>query len=163
MGHLTVFSAVYLIVACMIPILGYIALQLDPKGLINRLFMITSLCLTLWALGFAVMMIAPDEGMAVLFMRVSAVGYSLIYSLFLHFVLAITGHKKLLGKKWFLALLYLPAAVCLYAFAFSPSITQSLYLMEHTARGWSRTTDSVLIDHIFNIYYIVAVRGGALV
>ncbi len=160
MNNLAVFSAIYLIVASMSPVFGYFALRFDFGGLLNRLFMLISLCLTFWALGFAVVIIAPDAASAVLWTKVSAVGYELVYSLLLHFTLAITGHKRILSKKWFYCLLYLPAMVCLYAFVLSSSITQSIYLFENTARGWVRVTPSILFDYLFNVYYIIAVLAS---
>lgn len=157
MNHLVIFSAIFLAVASMSPILGYFALHLDFKGTINRLFMMICLCLTFWALGFSVVIIAPDEASGVFWTRFAAVGYEMIYSLLLHFTLVITGHKEILRKKWFCLLLYTPAAVCLYAFVFSPDIAETIYLLENTSRGWVRTTPPIIYDLIFNIYYVSAV------
>lgn len=162
MNHLMIFSAIYLVVASMSPVLGYFALHLDIKGPINRIFMMISLCLTFWALGFSIVIIAPDEASGVFWTRVSAVGYEMIYSLLLHFTLVITGHKKILSKKWFCFLLYLPAAVCMYAFVFSPHVAQSVYILEKTTRGWVRTTSPIIYDRIFNIYYVTAVSTSLL-
>lgn len=157
MKYLMIFSTIYLILATMSPVMGYYVLRLDYKNMSNRLFMMISICLMFWALGFSVFIVAPDEASAVFWNRVSAVGYELIYSLLLHFTLFLTDHQKILSKKWFYLLMYLPAAVCLYAFAISPDITQAVYQLKNISRGWTRTTSSTVFDTIFQIYYIAVV------
>ncbi len=162
MNHLMIFSAIYLVVASMSPVLGYLALRFDPKNSINRSFAVISLCLMLWALGFSVLVIAPDEASAQFWTKISSIGYGMIYSVFLHFTLVITGHNKVLEKKWFLFLLYLPAAFCLYAFVISPNITGFIYLFENTGRGWIRTTPFVIYDYVFHAYYVTSVSSSLL-
>lgn len=157
MNHLTFFSVAYLIVASMSPVMGYYVLRFDFKSPVNRLFMMISICLMLWALGFSIVIVAPDAAAAALWTRVSAVGYEIIYSLLLHFTLFLTGYHKRLRKKWLYALLYLPAVVCLYVFVVSPEMTQVIYQFENTERGWIRTTPSTVFDLIWQIYFAASV------
>lgn len=157
MNQLVFLSTMYLIIASMIPIMGYYVLRLNFNGTMNRLFLVISLCLTLWALGFSIVLVAPNEETSVLWTRISAIGYELIYSVLLHFTLLLTGHSKLLSTKWLYPLLYLPAIICLYAFVISPSITGSLYHLVNTENGWVRTTGAVVYDRIFQVYYLGAV------
>lgn len=162
MNHLMIFSAVFLIVASMSLILGYFALSLDFHGYINRVFMMISFCLMVWALGFSIVIIAPNEASAVFWTRISAIGYELIYSLLLHYTLIITGAKQIITKKWFLALIYLPAMICLYVFVLSDSFAHSIYLFANTNRGWVRTTPPFFYDTLFNVYYILAVIASII-
>ncbi len=162
MNRLMVFSVIYLTLASLSPVLGYYVLRLNVKGTINRLFFIISLCLTFWALGFSVVIVAPGEGAGVFWTRVAAVGYEIIYSVLLHFTLLLTYHHQILRKKWLYPLLYLPAALCLYVFVLSPGFAQEIYQLEYSARGWVRTTDPNAFDYLFNIYYISAVLGSLL-
>lgn len=162
MEHLVFFSALYLILACMIPVMGYYVLRLNFKGTINRLFFIISLCLTMWALGFSIIILAPNESTAIVWTKVSAIGYETIYSVLLHFTLLLTGHSKILNKKWIYPLLYLPAGVCLYAFVLSPGITGEIYHFANTESGWLRTTGIFIYDRIFQLYYLSAVIGSLI-
>lgn len=156
MNHLVIFSAIYLFVASLSPVMGFYALRFDRKTTLNRLFMIISACLTFWALGFSVAIIAPDEAACEFWSRFAAVGYGTIYSVLLHFILVLTDHKRILRKKWFYAILYLPAAFCLYAFVFSPDIARLIYPFGHTARGWTRITSSTVYDLLFQIFCILS-------
>ena len=153
MEHLGLFSVCYLIVASMSLIMGYYALRLAPGETLNRIFMLICVCLAFWAFGFSIIIVAPDEATAVLLTRVSAVGYGLVYSLLLHFTLLLTGCKNLLRQRWFYAVLYAPAAVCLYIFVISPVTVQELYHFAYSDRGWIRNTSSGVWDHFFNVYY----------
>jgi len=111
----------------------------------------------LWALGFSVIVAARNEKTAVLWMRISAVGFEVVYSATVHFVLLLTGHTKQLTKKWFYPLLYLPAAVCLYVFSISPELTGQILRFSYTEAGWIRNTPLTVFDTLFRVYYIAAV------
>lgn len=139
------------------PVMGLYALRFDSKATLNRLFMIISICLTFWALGFSIAMIAPDVATCEFWSRFAAVGYEIVYSVLLHFTLVLTGHERILSKKWFYVLLYLPAAFCLYFFVLSPDIGRIIYQFSFTSRGWIRITSTTVYDRIFQIYYLVAV------
>ena len=154
MKHLMLFSAVYLILASMCPLMGFHTLKLQPKAPINRLFFAISLCLATWALGYAVVIVAPYERVAVFWTRIAAFGYCSIYSLLLHLTLHLTGHARALEKKWALPLLYLPSAAFVYAFAVSPEIARSLYVFERSSVGWTRVVGPTAWDILFRIYFI---------
>lgn len=157
MNRLTVFSGLYLIVASISPVMGYYILRFNFKGVINRLFFIITICLTFWSLGFSIIHATKVEEAVVFWTRISAIGYLTIYSVLLHFTLLITGNSKILERKWMYIFIYLPAAVCLYAFAISPDIAKEVYIFEYTTRGWIRNTAPIIFDHIFNIYYLSSV------
>ena len=152
MNHLIDFSAIYLILASLSPAIGFYALRLHSKGALNRLFFAITLCLMFWALGASVVAVAPDEAAAALWTRIAAIGFVSVYGVILHFSLLLTGHTKLLGRKWFLPLLYLPVAVCLYALVFSPRITEAAYHFRYTSSGWVRTTGATPFDALLHVY-----------
>ncbi|MCE5235093.1 MAG: EAL domain-containing protein [Eubacteriales bacterium] len=157
MNHLVIFSALYLIMASISPVMGAYALRFDRKATLNRLFMVISVCLAFWALGFSIAMIAPDAAAWEFWSRFAAVGYELVYSVLLHFTLILTGHKRILSKKWFYFVLYLPAAFLLYVFVLSPDTERVIYQFANTARGWVRVDTNTVYDLIFQIYYLVTV------
>jgi len=163
MDHRTLFSAIYLILASVSPLMGSHALKLQPKASLNRLFFAIAMCLAAWALGYAVVIVAPNEGVAALWTRIAAVGYCVVYSLVLHFTLHLTGHVQALRRKWIWPVLYLPAAAFVYALAVSPAITRSIYVFEMGSAGWTRAGDPTIWDKLFRAFRIaVAVACLAL-
>ena len=163
MPRLMVFSTLYLILASVGPVMGFYVLRLHPRGTANRLFLVISLCLTLWALGRSIVVVAPDEATSVFWTRVAALGHGVIYSALLHFALISTDPPKCFHKKWIYPVLYLPAAVSVFAFSLSPGITGAIYDFESTERGWMRATGLTWFDAFFHVYYIGAVLASLLV
>lgn len=160
MNRLMVFSAIYLILACLGPVLGFYALRLYPKGAVNRIFFAATICLTLWALGLSVAVVAPDAQSAALWSRVAAAGHVSIYSLMLHFVLLLIGSRRLPDEKWLLIPLYLPAAVLMYALVLSPGVARLSGHYEFTAGGWFRSGAPTVYDTLFQAYALMMVLGG---
>ncbi|MDF2650171.1 MAG: hypothetical protein K0Q73_5976 [Paenibacillus sp.] len=153
MNQLLLFSVFYLIVASMSLNMGYYALRLAPGEALNRIFLLICACLAFWAFGLAIVIVAPNESTAAIWTRVSAVGYETVYSLLLHFTLLLTGRKHLFRHRWFYAVLYLPAGVCLYGFVFSTANAQELYRFVYGDRGWIRDTPLGVWDQFFHVYY----------
>lgn len=156
MSQLMVYSTIYLIVAGLSVTMGYYALRMQPRSTVNRLYFCLCLCMTLWALGFAVVLLAPGESSAVFWTRVSSVGYYIAYSVMLHFTLVLTGGEKRRRPAWLYALLYIPAAFCLYTFMFSPAV---VYHMELQATGWVRVSPLTVFDNVFHAYFAVFVAA----
>ena len=98
MNHLVIFSALYLIVASMSPVMGAYVLRLNYKAAINRVFFLISICLALWAFGFSVVIVAPNEQTAVVWTRISAIGYGILFAALVHFSLLLTGHTRIFKK-----------------------------------------------------------------
>ena len=160
MNHLVIFSALYLIVASMSPVMGAYVLRLNHKAAINRVFFLISICLTLWAFGFSVIIVAPNEQTAVVWTRISAIGYEILYSALVHFSLLLTGHTRILKKTWFYAILYLPAAICLYAFVVAPEAAGVFYHFVQTESGWKRSMPFSFYDAFFQAYFLGSVAAS---
>ena len=151
------FSALYLIIASTTPILGYYALRLNATGPLNRIFLLISLSLTLWALGFSIVVVAPNQETAALAKQLAAIGYETVYSLIVHFALILTGHQRILKSRWTYVLLYSPAAVCLVLFAVLPAVTPTLFHYHYNAlSGWMVDAPEVF-DYVFDVYFVGAV------
>lgn len=133
---------------------GIYILQINPKSSLNRAFLGICISLCFWSLGFAIANSAPDLETCLLWRRVSALGWSTIYSLMLHFFLLLTG-TELSKKHWGLfLLLHLPAVVSVYAFAVSPEIAATQYHLVRLSTGWSNSVVQDGWNVFFNIYYI---------
>jgi len=154
MTHLMIFSGIYLVISGLSLTMGYYALRMYARGTINRLFFGLGLCMSLWSLGLSVTVIASGTLSAAFWMRVSAVGYSLFYSLLLHFSLALTEKEKLLRKRWIYPLIYAPAATGLYPFVISPGLETSPNHLIFTENGWLQTTAPSVLDIAFQAYLV---------
>ncbi len=154
MNHLVIFSALYLIVASMSPVMGVYVLRLNRKAAVNRVFLLISICLALWAFGYSVVIVAPNEQAAVVWTRISAIGYEILYAAIIHFLMLLTGYTRFLNKKWFYAVLYLPAAICLYAFVIAPESAGVFYHFVQTESGWIRSMPFSFYDAFFQAYLL---------
>lgn len=156
MNNLQVFSAVYLIMACLSPVIGYYILRLYRKGALNGIFFAISLCVAFWSMGFSIVIVAQDAKTAEVWTRVSAVGYTIVYSLVVHFILVLTEHKKLMSKKWIYPIIYLPAAVFFCLLVVSPSVADAHYNFVLRENGWVSENGIKLIDIMFQFYFVGA-------
>jgi len=129
-------------------------LHLDSRSSENRIFAFISVLLAVWSLGFSIANSAADYETALLWRRVSAFGWSTIYSFFLHFMLVLTGREKILQKKWIYPLLYFPAAINLFVFSLYTPVAEKQYRIFRTATGWLNESGSTSFDLFFNTYYI---------
>lgn len=92
-------------------LLSVYSLYLNPRAGLNRVFSFFTLCLCIWSLAYANMLLAPSVENALFWRQVSSVGYCFFYVGLLHFVLILTGYEQLLRKWWLYVLLYVPAVL----------------------------------------------------
>ena len=143
--------------------LGIYSLNIKNE-LPNKLFAAGCACLAWWAFCYTFMFSAPDIEAALMWGRLSAPAWCLLYSILLHLSLVICKRQNILMKKWPLALIYLPGIVLLWSFL-SPGVETYYELVAAPGGGWSwlATTDKVFSWITFyNIYYIVSIVMIAL-
>lgn len=147
------FSIIFFIGFFFCLMLGLYTISLDENNLLNRLFLSISLTLCIWLFCFSIANSGRDYTMILLWRRISALGWGLIYAFVLHFCLLLTRKKDaVLNSKIYL--IYLPAIVVVYAFGISP-LAPERYNFVNTALGWVNITPADNIwDWIFYLYYI---------
>lgn len=148
------FSLLFFIAFAIYLFFGLYLIHRNPKATLNRMFLAMCVSLCLWSLGFAIANSAPDIETCLLWRRVSALGWSTIYSLMLHFLLLLTGDGYSKRSRKLFLLLHLPAIVSIYVFAVSPEITAMQYHLAKLHTGWINITAQNGWDTFFNIYYI---------
>lgn len=131
---------------------GLYVLFSNPKLNINRVFFALCIALGLWSLGFSLSTSANNIENCIFWRRVSALGFCSFYSILLHFFLIMT-QSKILNKIWLMLLIYLPAAISVYVFSISSTISVPLYNVTYTLLGWITTSEKSFWDNFFNIYY----------
>lgn len=149
-----VFSLLFFLAFAVYLFFGLYIINMNPKASLNRMFLAICISLCLWSLGFAIANSAPDIETCLLWRRVSALGWSTIYSLMLHFLLLLTGDGYSKRSRKLFLLLHLPAIVSIYVFAVSPEITAMQYHLAKLHTGWINITAQNGWDTFFNIYYI---------
>src|SRR5690554_4632061 len=167
MSYPALFSILFFSVCIVSMVSGVLVLLNNPKAPGNRCFFAMIIAINFWSVGLAFANIAPDAATCNTWRHVSAVGWGTVYAITLHFFLIITGKKTLLKKWWFYIFLYLPAIICLLAFAIPSGLNPNPYNLQRTEFGWvnvNNIAEHNIWDWIFRAYYIgYAVTGLILV
>ena len=133
---------------------GIFTLQSNHKTPANRAFFALTAAIVIWSSGMAMSTTANDAATCEIFRRISAVGWSTVYAILLHFILIITGRAPSLRKWWFYLCLYLPAFFSVFAFAVPNPMNPFPYNLHQTAFGWTNTSQHNIWDWMFYAYYI---------
>ena len=141
---------------------GITIIHLNPKGKLNRQFFIISIALCFWSFGFAMSNSAENMEICLFWRRFSALGWTVVYSMLLHMILILSGKNKVLKKKHYL-LLYLPAAINLYVFSISESISRGQYNLVMGTYGWFNITVNNGWDWFFYIHYLGYILAGVVI
>jgi len=147
------FSLMFFAVFTMYVFFGAYIIYRNPMALVNRLFFAVSISLVFWSFGFSIANSAESLESALFWRRVSAIGWGSMYAFLLHFFLVLTNKYKITGNKTLIFLLYLPAAIAVYAFALSPTITAVQYNLIKMDYGWINISVKNGLDIFFYLYY----------
>ncbi len=143
-----VFFSVYLF-------LGICSVSINVKALLNRVFLFVCIGFSVWTISFALANSSQTSEGALLWRRASAVGWGIVYSVMLHFVLVLTEKTKLLKTKWIYGVLYIPAILNIFLFGICNEIAHNQYQrVIKTVAGWAFVPNNTVWDTYFNIYYI---------
>ncbi|WNS41503.1 EAL domain-containing protein [Paenibacillus sp. MMS20-IR301] len=156
-----VFSLVFFVAFAVYFILGIYILSLNTNSKLNRLFFVACLALAVWAFCFSIANSAQDYETALLWRRWTSLGWGTVYSLLLHACLLLTERHRILRTKWIYVLIYLPAAINVWAFGYS-DLAREQYKLVHTAAGWVNVSANSWSDVCFNIYYVAVTVVGLL-
>jgi hypothetical protein len=135
-------------------LLGIYGITLNVKESLNRVFLFLCLCISIWAFTFAIFNSAGTYEEALLWRRISSLGWGVAYSVFLHFTLVLTGANSILKKKVTYAALYLPAAANVFIFGIYTNIVNKQYYLVQTVAGWGSISLINFGDMFFNCYYL---------
>lgn len=114
-----IFSTVFFISTFVSLFWGLKIARLNIKSSINRTFLFVCIALSIWSFGFAMANLSQKLSSVLLCRRLSAVGWTTILSLILHYLLLVTSEKSNARFDKRLLLLHIPAIINSYIFAFS--------------------------------------------
>ncbi len=141
---------------------GVYLLNDNPRARLNRAFLAVTISLCFWSLGFAMAISAPSAEVALIWRRISAIGWCTSYSLLLHFFLLRIRKEYRNSSVLWQGLLQLPAIISLFLFSFSTKISEAQYNLVWTNYGWANISPKNALDIFFYAYYggyVLAILG----
>lgn len=148
------FFSILFFSVCVISMVLAISVIQNNREYKNWIFFAMIICVNIWSAGLAFANIAPDVDTCEIWRRFSAIGWGMIYSVILHFFLILTERRALLKKWWSYILLYLPAAITVFAFAIPSGLNPTSYQLIQTEFGWTNVANFNFWDWFFYAYYI---------
>lgn len=144
-----IYSVLFVVVSTVSALLG-ITMVRRQRNSATKIFLAISMCLSIWAFGFSVAVSAPTMEVCLLWRRISALGWGLLFALNLHFALILTGYPHF-NRKW-TPLLYIPAALIVYVFSISDAMTRQQYRFVLQSGGWTNIAVNNGWDFFFYAY-----------
>lgn len=135
--------------------LGIYIITVNMKDSLNRVSVFLCLCFAIWAFSFAVGNSAIKYEEAILWRRISSLGWGIAYSITVHFALILTEAKRVLKAKWIYLALYLPAVINVFIFGLYSSVARKQYVLVHNEAGWASVPLNKIGDIYFNSYYLL--------
>lgn len=128
--------------------------KLGIKKSLNRIFLFLAIIFAVWAFAFAAMNGAATAQEALLWRRISVIGWGVCYSVIFHFTLVLTNKKPKWNKWYVLLMIYLPSFLNIYWFGINTKIAERQYNIVLSETGWWFIPLPSNYDHFFNIYYL---------
>ena len=136
-------------------LLGLYGLSVNKSEALNRIFAILCLCLAVWSFTLTFAISANSYESALIWRRLTTLGWGIVYSVILHYVLILTGMKDVLKRKIFYLVIYLPAVINVLVFGLITRIAIQQYNLIYTKSGWVNIPVNNFLDWYFYVYYIV--------
>ncbi len=157
--QLLVFSATagfFLIVST-----GIFVLFKNPKSGANRVFAVFSLFVATWRFGDIFFISAPDYATAVLWFKVLSSGWAIIYPMFVHFILVLTGNPVFARRPALYALLYVFAPYFTYETIVTMKVVNTV---SWSGNGWFYylSPDGSIVPLLYSIYILSVLAGPVL-
>ncbi|MFZ7120000.1 MAG: diguanylate cyclase [Eubacteriaceae bacterium] len=108
----------------------------DYKNILNQMFFVSCLSLSIWAFSYTFFYSAPNIETAWFWHKLSSIGWCSFVNIALHFFIILTGNKHILKKSYTYILLYLPPLVLILKCFFSSTTPIATDLIS-TKLGWA--------------------------
>ncbi|WP_373483216.1 EAL domain-containing protein [Acetobacterium sp.] len=137
-------------------IFGTYSLTLNIESRLNRVFACLCFCFALWGFSFAAINSSLTSEEALLWRRMSVLGWGVAYSIMLHFVIILTESNWSRPEKrpMLMTVLYLPALVNAITFLIYSMPENGHVQMVYSPAGWITTTNVIWYDRMFLGYYL---------
>lgn len=139
--------------------LGRYVLHAAPERRTNGIFYVISLCFAVWSFAFTLLPSAPAEDVWFWF-KLSAIGWTLVPSLLLHFLILLSGYESFLARRWVVGLIYVPGVLFLLSALAGPG-RMGVEGFVQTNWGWSMSYGRWSVPHAaFMIFATTAISAG---
>lgn len=149
-----VYSLIFFVVASLYAIIGTYVLSLNYKSTLNRVFFALNFSLGIWAFAYSLLNVAATYEVALFWNRLSVLGWGMMYSFLLHYILVLTDNA-FLKRKWAYVFIYVPALVNVVVFGVSGATARLEFELLQTHAGWVNTSPNSFYDYYFYGYYLV--------
>jgi len=130
--------------------MGISSYKRDSKSKVNVIFFILCISASMWAIGYAFMLIAPNMGIANIWRIVAALGWCFFNAIWLSFAVSLTNQKKLNSKLR--SLIYIVSMI----FFISNLIYEPYKVVNSEAYGFvDNLYTGTTIGTVFNLYTVV--------
>lgn len=136
-------------------LLGAYSIKLNKRALINRIFNLLCLSISIWSISFAGIVLSTSKGEALNWWRFSSVGWGMAYGLILHFVILLTDFKvksKFKGLQW---LIHIPSFINFIFFGLSYEAASKNFGLVQTKISWVNIPQKTWNDKFFNAYLVL--------
>ncbi len=155
MHNLSMLVSVFFFSLCAFAIfVSFYVLGLGLHKTLNQLFFALGFCFIFWAFGCSIANSATRLSIVTLWLRLAGIGWSLCYSILLHFVLKFT-QSPALKKWWIYTLMYAPAAASLVLLFLRPWYSHFPYELVFTRLGLVMTGTAGFSNLWFLLYALL--------
>lgn len=158
-----IFSLIFFLETIVALYLGFYIIKLNPKVLLNRLFLLIALALAFWSFGFAMANSQSTMATALFWRRFSAIGWTFIISFTLHFFLILCDRKE---RDFFIKhyyLIYIPSFINLFVFALSDKFAYMQYNLVQIDSGWTNIAVNNIYDYFYYFHYLLYLALSVLI
>ncbi len=147
------FSLLFFVAFAIYLYFGIHTLFKNPGQILNRLFFTINISLAIWSFGFASGNSISNLETALLWRRFSALGWTSVYGLLLHFILVLSKENAQFNSKFYY-LLHIPGLINMYVFSISGKMAAYQHNLVMTVHGNINLSVNNSWDIFFYIYYI---------
>lgn len=159
----SLFSLLFFLGALISLYWGLFIIKLNPESDINRKFLLLCIALGVWSFGMAMANSQSGIEDALFWRRFSAVGWTSMLSLVLHFFILISNNYENSKENKNLSLVHIPALINMYVFALSNNMSAIQYDLVKIDYGWTNLAVNNGWDMFYYLYYVTYVMFSIVV
>ncbi|MGI5940002.1 MAG: EAL domain-containing protein [Thermoleophilia bacterium] len=155
MKYSLIMSAVYYACACFYMLFGPYAIVSNIKSSTNRLFMLLTSSMAIWAFTYSISNSAMTAESSAFWRCLSVFGWGIFHNLLLHFALILTNNKHQVNNFKNFIIVYFPTFINIFLFAPFGYLAENQYEMVPSDFGWRNSLPANIGQIWINFYYIV--------
>ncbi|WP_422485370.1 EAL domain-containing protein [Gudongella sp. DL1XJH-153] len=158
-----IYSIIFYAAATTYILVGVYILTQSVESKLNQIFFLMTISLGIWAFSYSIATSATTYHEALMWHRVSSLGWGIMYSILLHFFLILTNRYKLLENKMTYVILYFPALINIFYFGINTKTAATGFNVIQTSSGWVDASTGGILNIYFYTYYLAFTIAGFIV